>query len=142
MNSDARSKNCEFRSSYAEPRSQKRGFRTMDSEPRIQSRKGRTSNKGVTEAFTIPCPSTRESLSIREGFRALNRGDCLAIAGPISGQEMFLNLCTKFSLKPLEMIQDVVTRWGSARDMLERALYLHKTIDAFCQRLTFLGSPV
>jgi len=29
------------------------------------------------------------------------------------------------------MIQDVVTRWGSAHDMFERAIYLRKPIDAF-----------
>ncbi len=35
------------------------------------------------------------------------------------------------------MIQDVVTRWGSAHDMLERAIYLHKPIDAFVKDLHF-----
>src|SRR5947207_8769267 len=35
------------------------------------------------------------------------------------------------------MIQDVVTRWGSAHDMLERALYLRKAIDAFVKDLCF-----
>ena len=35
------------------------------------------------------------------------------------------------------MIQDVVTRWGSAHDMLERALYLRKPIDAFVKEYRF-----
>ena len=35
------------------------------------------------------------------------------------------------------MIQDVVTRWGSAHDMLERAIYLRKPIDAFVKDLRY-----
>jgi hypothetical protein len=35
------------------------------------------------------------------------------------------------------MIQDVVTRWGSCHDMLERAVYLRKAIDAFVKDLHF-----
>lgn len=36
------------------------------------------------------------------------------------------------------MIQDVITRWGSAHDMLERALYLRKPIDAFVKDLRYM----
>jgi hypothetical protein len=35
------------------------------------------------------------------------------------------------------MIQDVITRWGSAYDMLERAIYLRKPIDAFVKDLHY-----
>ena len=35
------------------------------------------------------------------------------------------------------MIQDVVTRWGSCHNMLERVVYLHKAIDAFVKDLRF-----
>jgi len=52
-------------------------------------------------------------------------------------KEMFHDLCTKYRIRPLEMIQDVVTRWGYAHDMLERAIYLRKPIDAFVKDLSF-----
>jgi len=35
------------------------------------------------------------------------------------------------------MIQDVVTRWGSCHDMLERVVYLRKAVDAFVKDLRF-----
>ena len=34
-------------------------------------------------------------------------------------------------LKPLRLLNDIVTRWDSAYRMLSRALYLRKAIDAF-----------
>ena len=37
------------------------------------------------------------------------------------------------------MIQNVITQWGSAHDMLERAIYLHKPIDAFVRNLCYLA---
>jgi hypothetical protein len=52
-------------------------------------------------------------------------------------KETFHELCTKYGVKPLEMIQNVVTRWGSAHDMLERAIYLRKPIDAFVRDLRY-----
>ena len=35
------------------------------------------------------------------------------------------------------MIQDLITQWGSAHDMLERAIYLRKSIDAFIKDLHY-----
>jgi hypothetical protein len=35
------------------------------------------------------------------------------------------------------MIQNMVTRWSSAHDMLERAIYLRKSIDAFVRDLRY-----
>ena len=35
------------------------------------------------------------------------------------------------------MIQDVITQWGSAHDMLEQAIYLRKPIDAFIKDLHY-----
>ncbi len=37
------------------------------------------------------------------------------------------------------MIQDVVTRWSSAHDMLARAIYLRKPIDAFVKDLRYMN---
>ena len=34
-------------------------------------------------------------------------------------EETFHDLCIKYGVKSLEMIQDVITQWGSAHDMLE-----------------------
>jgi len=45
-----------------------------------------------------------------------------------------MTLCRKFDLKPLKMITDVVTRWGSAHDMIQRGCYLRRAIDAFCKQ--------
>ena len=52
-------------------------------------------------------------------------------------KEEFHELCKKHGVKPLEMIQDVVTRWSFAHDMFERAIYLRKPIDAFVKDLRY-----
>ena len=52
-------------------------------------------------------------------------------------KEMFHDLCTKYGIQPLKMIQDMITQWDSAHDMLEWAIYLHKPIDAFVKDLHF-----
>ena len=45
-----------------------------------------------------------------------------------------MTLCRKFDLKPLKMITNVVMRWGSVHDMIQRGCYLRRAIDAFCKQ--------
>jgi hypothetical protein len=45
--------------------------------------------------------------------------------------ERFVECCKTKKLTPLQMLYDVSTRWDSAFNMLSRALYLQKAIEAF-----------
>ena len=45
--------------------------------------------------------------------------------------EQFRAICVVVGIKPLKLIMHVPTHWNSVFKMLERALFLHKAVDAF-----------
>jgi hypothetical protein len=57
------------------------------------------------------------------------------------GWEEFKNICKAINIKPLKIVLDTATRWGSTHRMLERILYLRKAVNLFaanrddCQNL-------
>ena len=61
----------------------------------------------------------------------MNYTEIQAISSSPQRAERFEASCNYVQVKPLKMVRDVVTRWNSAYKMLDRAVYLHKAIDAF-----------
>ena len=47
------------------------------------------------------------------------------------GWEEFTNICKAINIKPLKIVLDTATRWGSTHRMLERILYLRKAVNLF-----------